>query len=111
MEGREDELLNELLVIQTLVVENPCRMNAAVKKGISVAIKTLIGSHLGSGASREQAARYLERDVRTLTRWRELYEDFPKPRHEGHLEISYDWVELIKFKLAHPELFNRKNLV
>ena len=64
-----------------------------------------VGKYCIESASKDQVATYLHRDVRTITRWSHEYSDFPHPRHEGHHEVSYNWMEVIRWKLNHQELF------
>lgn len=80
MESKDERqrLLEEWMVMGTIVDENPCGM----KNGLFAALREVVHSFIGKacieGASREQVARYLQHDVRTITRWKEQYPDFPK---------------------------------
>lgn len=106
MESKE-RLLEELHVAELMVMENPCRMPDSVLGALRVAIKGVMGVHFMKGASRDQVASYLERDVRTLGRWAHQFPDFPKARHEGHLEVSYNWMDVVRWKMRHSELYLR----
>lgn len=101
----QEELVEELLVLNTIVQENPCGMNLGLMSALKEVVKSFIGKACIEGASREQVARYLGRDVRTITRWKDQYEDFPKSKHQGHKEISYDWIDVVRWKRKHVELF------
>lgn len=104
MEGK-DQLLEDIQVAELMVKENPCRMPDGVLTAMSWAIKGMLGTHFMKGASKEQVAVYLKRDVRTITRWQSQYKDFPMPRHEGHQEVSYNWLEVIRWKLKHKDIY------
>lgn len=108
MENETEELLKELVIVETMIKENPCRMNHTVMSALREVVHTFIGKNCVEGASRDQVARYLERDVRTITRWQQAYEDFPKPRHDGHKEVSYTWTDVVAWKLAHKDIYERK---
>ena len=100
MESKE-QLLEDLQVAELMIEQNPCRMPDGVLSALSGTIKGLLGTHFMKGASKEQVAVYLGRDVRTITRWQQQYPDFPKPRHEGHQEVSYNWLEIVRWKVKH----------
>lgn len=100
MESKE-QLLEDLQVAELMVAQNPCRMPDGVLSALSGTIKGLLGTHFMKGASKEQVAVYLGRDVRTITRWQQQYPDFPRPRHEGHQEVSYNWLEVVRWKVKH----------
>lgn len=106
MESKE-KLLEDLHVTELMVMQNPCRMPDKVLEAISAAIKGLMGTHFMKGASRDQVASYLERDVRTLARWSHQFADFPVPRHEGHLEVSYNWMDVVRWKMKHMDIYLR----
>lgn len=105
MEKAKKSLTEELAVVSMLVNENPCGMPKHVLQALRIGVKTLLGSHIGSGASREQVARYFHKDVRTISRWKTEYDDFPESRHDGHKEIEYDWIEIVRWKMKHSELW------
>lgn len=100
MESKE-QLLEDLQVAELMVAQNPCRMPDGVLSALSGTIKGLLGAHFMKGASKEQVAVYLGRDVRTITRWQQQYPDFPRARHEGHQEVSYNWLEVVRWKVKH----------
>lgn len=104
MESKE-RLLEDLYVAELMVQQNPCRMPDVVFLALSKTIKGLLGVHFMKGASRDQVAIYLERDVRTLSRWQKTFKDFPQPRHEGHQEVSYNWMDVVRWKLNHTEIY------
>lgn len=108
MENNKQELLEELLTIETLVRENPCRMRDGLIGAIKEVFHSFVGKYCIESASKDQVAIYFNRNVRTITRWMQTYPDFPKPRHEGHHEVSYNWVEVVQWKLKHHDLFNEK---
>lgn len=103
--NEREKLLEEIYVAELLIKENPCGMNGVVFKSIAIVIKGLLSNRFMKGASRTQVARYLGRDVRTLTRWQKEYDDFPKAGHDGHLEVSYNWWDVVKWRLKHNELY------
>lgn len=106
MESKE-KLLEDLHVAELMVMQNPCRMPDRVLMGMHAAMRGLMGVHWMKGASRDQVASFLERDVRTLARWAHQFPDFPKPRHEGHLEVSYNWMDVVRWKMKHTEIYVR----
>lgn len=103
----KDKLLEELQVAELMIAQNPCRMPDSVMGALRVAIKGILGTHFMKGGSRDQVAIYLERDVRTLTRWQKEFPDFPPPRHEGHQEVSYNWMDVVRWKLRHMDIYQR----
>lgn len=105
MENESEELLRELLVVEHIVRENPCKMNTGVIKSLTNVIHNFIGEQCMENASRTDVARYYGRDVRTITRWKEQYPDFPVAHHHGHREISYNWFDVVKWKIKHKELW------
>lgn len=106
MEGKE-RLLEEIHLAELMVMENPCRMPDKVLAAIYWAIKGLLGDHFMKGASRDQVASYLKRDTRTLTRWSHQFGDFPKPRHDGHQEVSYNWMDVVRWRMKHADIYQR----
>ena len=74
MENKEQQdLLMELMAIEVMVKENPCKVKCGVLASLKEVIPTFIGNHCMSGATREQVAKYFGRDVRTISHWREKY--------------------------------------
>lgn len=68
MENKEQEdLLMELMAIEVMVKENPCKVKCGVLASLKDVIHSFIGQHCMAGATREQVAKYLERDVRTIS--------------------------------------------
>lgn len=106
MQGKH-QLLEDMQVAELMVRENPCRMPDSVLMALSWTIKGILGAHFMKGASRDQVAIYLERDVRTLTRWMEKYPDFPRPRHDGHQEVNFCWLDVVRWKLRHRDIYQR----
>ena len=106
MESKE-KLLEELQLAELMVQQNPCRMPDSVLSSLRVAIKGILGTHFMKGGSRDQVASYLERDVRTLTRWQKEFPDFPQPRHEGHHDVTYNWIEIVRWKRKHSDIYQR----
>lgn len=87
-----------------MVRENPCGMKSIVLKSITEVLHSFVGRYCIESASKDQVAKYFNRDVRTITRWQQQYPDFPKPRHEGHHEVSYNWEEVVMWKIKHKEM-------
>lgn len=103
----KDKLLEELQVAELMIAQNPCRMPDSVMGALRVAIKGILGTHFMKGASRDQVASYLKRDTRTLTRWSHQFSDFPKPRHDGHQEVSYNWMDVVRWRMKHADIYQR----
>lgn len=106
MESKEQEdLLAELIAIEVMVKENPCRVKCGVLSSLREVIHSFIGTHCMAGATREQVAKYFGRDVRTLSHWKEKYDDFPEPKKDFAMNKTYNWLDIVKWKLKHKELF------
>lgn len=107
MESKEQQdLLAELMAIEVMVKENPCKVKCGVLASLKEVIQSFIGNHCMAGATREQVAKYFERDVRTLSYWREKYDDFPQPKKDFAQNKTYNWIDIVKWKLNHKELFD-----
>ena len=89
------ELINDLADLQTLVRENPCKLSHTLLAALHEVLCNFIGRHCIGTASKDQVAIFFNRDVRTISRWQERYPDFPQPRHNGHREVGYDWMEIL----------------
>lgn len=108
MESKEQEdLLAELMAIEVMVKENPCKVKCGVLSSLREVIHTFIGNHCMAGATREQVAKYFERDVRTISHWREKFDDFPKPKKDFAQNKTYNWLDVVKWKINHKELFEK----
>lgn len=106
MESKEQQdLLAELMAIEVMVKENPCKVKCGVLASLKEVIHSFIGNHCMAGATREQVAKYFERDVRTISHWREKYDDFPQPKKDFAQNKTYNWIDVVKWKLKHKELF------
>ena len=106
MAGNEQqELLTELMVVENMIRENPCRMNMGLIGALKEVMRSFVGKYCIESASKDQVASYLQRDVRTITRWQKDYHDFPQPRHEGHREVSYNWHDVVLWKMKHKEIY------
>ena len=107
MESRDkEELLVELAVIETMVRENPCGLKAGLLHSLKEVVRSFIGNHCVQGATREQVAKYFSRDVRTISHWREKFDDFPTPKKDFANNKTYNWMDIIEWKLRHKELFD-----
>lgn len=106
MESKEQQdLLAELMAIEVMVKENPCKVKCDVLSSLREVIHTFIGNHCMAGATREQVAKYFERDVRTISHWKEKYDDFPQPKKDFAQNKTYNWLDVVKWKINHKELF------
>ena len=106
MEGSsKEELLVELAVVETMIKENPCGLRGSIFEALKDVVKTFIGTHCVQGATREQVAKYFGRDVRTISHWKEKYDDFPKPKKDFAQNKTYNWLDVVKWKINHKELF------
>ena len=106
MESKEQQdLLAELMAIEVMVKENPCKIKCGVLSSLREVIHAFIGNHCMAGATREQVAKYFERDVRTISHWKEKYDDFPKPKKDFAQNKTYNWIDVVKWKINHKELF------
>ena len=105
MESKDkEELLMELAVIETMIKENPCGLKDGLLRSLKEVFRTFIGNHCVEGATREQVAKYFGRDVRTISHWKEKYPDFPEPKKNFANNKTYNWMDIIDFKLRHKEL-------
>lgn len=108
MENKErEDLLSELAVIETMVRENLCGLKSSMFNSIKDIFHSVVGNYCLRGATREQVAKYLNRDVRTLSHWKEKYADFPSPKKDFAQNKTYNWMEIISWKLNHRELFDK----
>lgn len=103
--NNKEDLLIELAVIETMVKENPCGLKEGLLRSLKDVIRSFIGAHCVQGATREQVAKYFGRDVRTLSHWREKYPDFPAPKKDFANNKTYNWMDIIEWKLRHKEIF------
>lgn len=103
--GRE-ELIEAIAVCDILAHENPCRMRDFSLGMIAKALKALVGKEYTRGMNQRALGKYYRVDARTIQRWAHKYPDFPKGRHDGDKEVSYDPLEVVAFKRAHPELLS-----
>ena len=103
MKEDSEELLEEVIILEMMIRENPCRMKGSLLSSLADSVRGLFNRYIVNDASREDVARYFGVDVRTITRWRNEYDDFPIPRHNGHREISYCWKDVIGWKMKHKE--------
>lgn len=101
----QDELLREMLVIETMVKENPCRMKKGLISSLTDVVRSFIGEHCIEGATREQVAKYFQRDVRTLSHWKDKYDDFPKCKKDFAHNKTYRWTDIIEWKLKHKDIW------
>lgn len=104
MEGRE-ELREALMVCEILAEENPCRMKDFSLAAIAKALKTLLSKEYTHGMNQRALGKYYGVDARTIQRWSHKYPDFPKGRHDGDKEVTYEPMECVAWKKAHGELF------
>lgn len=110
MENKEQEdLLMELMAIEVMVKENPCKVKCGVLASLKDVIHSFIGQHCMAGATREQVAKYLERDVRTISFWKEKYDDFPEPKKDFAKNKTYNWLDIVKWKMKHRELYENNS--
>lgn len=103
--NNKEDLLIELEVIKTMVSENPCGLKEGLFRSLKEVFRSFVGNHCVQGATREQVAKYFNRDVRTLSHWREKYPDFPAPKKDFSMNKTYNWMDIIEWKLRHRELF------
>ena len=101
----KEDLLRELAVINTMITENPCGLKDSLFSSLKDVIKSIIGTHCIKGATREQVAKYFGRDVRTLSHWKEKFPDFPSPKKDFSANKTYNWMDIIEWKLKHKEIW------
>lgn len=101
--GGKQELIAQLREVESMIEEDPHLMGDEWMHSLSVVIAGLLSVKYARGASRWRVAQYLGRDVRTLERWEKKFSDFPKPRHDGHHEVEYNWEEVVTWKRKHLE--------
>lgn len=104
----QDELLREMLVIETMVKENPCRMKKGLISSLTDVVRSFIGQHCIEGATREQVAKYLGRDVRSLSHYKAKYKDFPDTITNFAHNKTYNWIDIIGWKLKHKDIFEKQ---
>lgn len=107
-DNSKEELLAELAVIDIMVKENPCGLKEGLFSSLREVLKSFIGNHCLQGATREQVAKYFGRDVRTISHWKEKYDDFPESKKNFAQNKTYNWMDIIKWKINHKELFEDK---
>lgn len=105
MEANQEELLKELIIVETMVKENPCRMKQGLLSSLTEVVRSFIGKHCIEGATREQVAKYFQRDVRTISHWKDRYDDFPKVKKDFSQNKTYNWIDIVEWKLKHKELY------
>lgn len=106
MESNQQELLVEVMTIETLVKENPCHMKDGLIGALKEVMHSFIGKYCIEHASKEQVALYLGKDIRTISNWQRKYPDFPIGKKTGYIEKSYNWMDIVRWKLKHKELFS-----
>lgn len=107
MSGKQ-ELLEQIGIMEELAEANVCRMNDTLLHGMAEGLRALISREYHRGFSKEDVARYFKVSTRTLERWRDKYQDFPVPIHQGSKDVSYDCEEVVKWKKKHTDLFAEK---
>lgn len=105
MEANRQELLEEIMSVEALIKENPCGMSDGLIGALKEVLHSFIGNHCIEGASKEQVALYFNKDIRTITNWQKRFDDFPKGKKIGYMEKSFNWMDIIHWKLRHRELF------
>ena len=106
MEGKE-ELKEALLICEMLAEENPCMMKDLSLGAIAKALMALVGKEYTRGMNQRALGKYYGVDARTIQRWAHKHPDFPKGRHDGDKEGTYDPREVIAFRKSHPELLSK----
>lgn len=101
----KEELLMELAVVNTMITENPCGLKESLFNSLKDVIKSIICAHCIKGATREQVAKYFQRDVRTLSHWKDKYDDFPECKKDFAHNKTYNWMDIIEWKLKHKEIW------
>jgi hypothetical protein len=43
--------------------------------------------------------------VRTISHWKERFDDFPKPKKDFAQNKTYNWLDVIEWKIRHKELY------
>lgn len=100
----QEEFLRELMEVYCLAEANPCGMKAEMFRTFKNTIMGLLGKEIRKGLSRDKLAQFLGVSYRTMERYQKKFPDFPKPMNNGDKTISYDPVEAVMFKKAHPEI-------
>lgn len=102
MEGKE-ELMDAIGLCMALAEENPCRMKDMTMGTIAKALRALVSKEYTHGMNQRQLGKYLGVDARTIQRWAKKYPDFPKGRHDGDKEVTYEMEEVVRWKRKHEE--------
>ena len=102
MEGQED-LREAIGLCMALAEENPCRMKDMTMGTIAKALRALVSKEYTHGMNQRQLGKYLGVDARTIQRWAKKYPDFPKGRHDGDKEVTYEMEEVVRWKRKHEE--------
>ena len=106
MEGQK-ELKESISLCMALAEENPCQMKDMAMGAIAKALRALVSKDYTHGMNQRQLGKYYGVDARTIQRWAKKYPDFPKGRHDGDKEVTYDPKEVIAFRKNHPELLSK----
>ena len=106
MEGKED-LRAAIGLCMARAEENPCRMKDMTMGTIAKALRALVSKEYTHGMNQRQLGKYYGVDARTIQRWAKKYPDFPKGRHDGDKEVTYEMEEVVMWKRKHPELLSR----
>lgn len=100
-DDKERQKLNEeMLIICSLIHENPCGMSAKTMRGLIAGIKSLFGT-IDTGMNLEQVSRYFGVDARTIRRWRKEYPDFPEGKKIGENSLSFPADKIVEWKIRH----------
>ena len=102
MEGKED-LRDAIGLCMALAEENPCRMKDMTMGTIAKALRALVSKEYTHGMNQRQLGKYLGVDARTIQRWAKKYPDFPKGRHDGDKEVTYEMEEVVRWKRKHEK--------
>lgn len=104
MDGKE-ELKEAIELCQMMAEENPCQMKDGALRMLAKGVKALFARECAGGMNQRALGKYYGVDARTIQRWAKKFPDFPKGRHDGDKEVTYDTQEVVAWKKKHPELF------
>lgn len=98
----QERLLEELLVINKLIKENPCGMSIMTMKGIVAGLRSLFRM-VDMDMNLEQVSKYFRVDPRTIRRWRKEYDDFPEGKKCGDNNLSFPADKIVEWKIKHKK--------
>lgn len=92
---------------EELTEENPCGMKDMAMGMLAKGLKALLSRDYAKSMNQRALGKYYGVDARTIQRWAKKYSDFPKGRHDGDKEVTYEMEEVVAWKKKHLEVWER----